>query len=1043
MRGSFPAQQPAAAGRRRASVPKKDEAIVGRWTQLGTSLTACALLLLVVLPRAADAATYTPPASTRLAIALDGTWRFLRADSPGSELPGFDDSSWSTVTVPHTWNNVDGQDGPDTGGDPNGRNYYRGIGRYRRHVSLPLGYAGRRLFLQFDGSNLITDVWVNGFYVGRHEGGFTAFRFDVTDVVNTAPGNDNVIAVKVDNSNPVGIAPLSADFTFFGGIYREVALIATDPLALDMLDFGSAGVYLTQRAVSQASADLEIKSLVRNASAAMKTFAVKSIVVDRTSTIVATRVTRTTLAAFTAGTVFQNVTVVNPHLWDGLNDPYLYSVFVEIHDGDETGPLRDLAPPQPLGFRWYSLDPNAGFFLNGHYLDLHGVNRHQDRLNKGWAISQADHDQDMRLIEEIGATAVRLAHYPHAQYFYSLADKNGMIVWAELPIVNGVGGAAFAANARLQLIELIRQNYNHPAIVFWSLANEIKLGASVRDPMTVLTDLNALAKQEDATRITTLAHCCASDTDPTTTVTDTVAYNPYFGWYYGSSSEFGGWADTLHRTTPQRTIAVSEYGAGASILAHAENAGLSDRHYEEYQARLHETHWIAMKTRPFLWGKFVWNMFDFASDSRNEGDTPGRNDKGLVTYDRVTRKDAFYWYKANWRTTPVVYIASRRWTERTVSTTDVKVYSNGDSVELLVNGVSLGSRSATAFPDRVFTWKNVVLNAGANTVHANAWVAGAIVTDAVTWNLASPPPAGGFSAAINFQPAGAPTVAGYLIDGGAVFGDRGNGLRYGWSQDAAAGARDRNSSRSPDQRYDTLIHMGTLTWEIAVPNGTYTVRTVVGDPSYFDLTAKLLIEGALAINGATSTTVPWLEGTVTVTVSDGRLTLTNQAGSYDKICFVEINSTTAPPPATAIRLNVGSSAAFTDSSGSVWQADQFGSGGTLSSKSNAVANTVDDDLYRTYRFGTFTYAIPVPNGTYDVTIKCMETWWSAAGQRLFDVSAEGVTKLANLDLFATAGQFAAVDKTFSVTVSDGVLNLSFSASVDNAIVSAIAVTLRP
>lgn len=1171
------------------------------------------LVLALAIPVDAGAASYTPPASNRISMSLNGTWRFLNADSPGSEAPGFDDAAWSRVAVPHTWNNFDGQDGPATP-------YFRGVGRYRRHFTLPAGYDSRRLFLEFEGSNLVTDVWVNGVYAGRHQGGFTTFRFDVTAMIDFAAGNDNVIAVRVDNSNSAGIAPLAGDFTFFGGIYRDVTLVATDPLSAEMLDYGSAGVYLTQTNVSAVSADVEIRTLVSNGYTSARAFALRTVIVDAAGNIVATRVTRSTLAANAGAPVVQNVTIANPHLWDGRTDPYLYAVYVEIHDGDESGPVRDLAPPQPLGLRGYYLDPDQGFFLNGRYLDLHGVNRHQDRLDKGWAIAASDHDQDMKLIEQIGATAVRLAHYPHAQYFYSLADRNGVIVWAELPVVNGVGGGGFAANAQQQLIEMIRQNYNHPAIVFWSIGNEVKLDYWRPDPVAILTSLNALAKHEDPYRITTLASCCVNDTtDPTIAITDTVAYNNYFGWYYGSYDDFGAWADATHRALPARAIAVSEYGAGASVSMHAENPALS--HTEEYQAKLHEAHWLAMKTRRYLWGKFVWNMFDFASDGRTEGDANGRNDKGLVTYDRGIRKDAFYWYQANWTAAPMVYITSRRWTERTVSTTTVRVYSNTDSVELFVNGVSAGTRSATGSPTRIFTWTNVALAAGANRVQAVGSGGGVTVADAVQWNLngtgadalpptiataaaatpavvsgtsttlsalgaddagesrltytwtttgappapvtfsvngtnaakttvaiftragsytfqvamrdaggraitssvdvrvaptltairvvpaaaavmrgstqqfaavaadqfamtlASPPAftwsangggsvnstglftagqtigagfaitaaaagqtgtaavsivaTAGFSAAINFQPGGAASFPGYVVDGGLPFGDRGNGLSYGWSQDATAAARDRNSVQSPDQRYDTLIHMGTLTWEIAVPNGTYRVRAVVGDPSYFDVNSRLTVEGTLAVNGAPSSTNPWLEGTVLVTVSDGRLTVGNQAGSYNKICFVEIAAV------SPVRVDVGSAVNFSDGAGRVWQADQYGSGGTASYKPDAIANTLDDDLYRTYRFGNFTYAIPVANGTYDVTIKCIETWWEAPGQRIFSVAAEGSTRLANIDLYAVAGKFTAVERTFSVAVADGVLNLSFTASADNAIVSAIAILPRP
>ena len=709
---------------------------IGRATAVRMLLVP--LLLTLGVPLDGRAAPYTPPASNRSSIALSGSWRFLKADGIGSEVPGFDDSRWSTVTVPHTWNSIDGQDGLAVGGDLSGQSYYRGVGSYRRHFSVPVSYTGRRLFLQFDGASLVCDVWVNGIHVGRHEGGFTAFRFDVTTVLNTAAGNDNVITVKVDNVNAGEIAPLSGDFTFFGGLYRDVSLIATDPLSAEMLDYGSPGVYLSQSSVSQASANLEIKTLVRNNYPTTTAIAIRSVIVDATGNIVQTLIARATVAANSGGVVVQNTTIANPHLWDGRTDPYLYSVYVEIRQGDETGPVRDVVPAQPLGFRSYSLDPNQGFQLNGHYLDLHGVNRHQDRLNKGWAISQSDQDEDMRLIEEIGATAVRLAHYPHAQYFHHLADRNGLIVWAELPIVNGVGNQAFSTNVRQQLIEMIRQSYNHPSIVFWSLANEVLIDAWRGDPSPLLTELNALAKQEDPYRITTLAHCCGSDTDATTNVTDTVGYNKYYGWYQGTYQSFGNWADTTHSATPTRAFAVSEYGAGASIFLHALNPGLDSwNHTEEYQALLHEAHWLAMKTRTYLWGKFVWNMFDFASDLRGEGDTHGRNDKGLVTYDRATRKDAFYWYKANWTTAPMVYITSRRWTQRTVPTTEVKVYSNADFVELIVNGVSLGTLPATN-QDRIFIWRNVVLSNGANSVQAIGRAGTATVTDSVNWNLGTP-----------------------------------------------------------------------------------------------------------------------------------------------------------------------------------------------------------------------------------------------------------------------------------------------------------------
>jgi beta-galactosidase len=394
-------------------------------------------------------ALYTPPSSNRVDINLDSTWKFNKSDVAGAQNTTFNDASWTSLSLPHTWNNLDGQDG--------GNNYYRGVGWYRKHYTVPAGYAGRRLFLQFDGANIVTDVYLNGTSLGQHKGGFAAFRFDVTSLA--VIGGDNVIAVKVNNASNVDIPPLSADFTFFGGLYRDVHLLVTDPLALTALDYGSSGVYLKQTNVSAASANLQVTAKVSNANAAAKSVTVNSVIVDAGNNIVQTLTSTQNIAANTTTNVVQTATLTNPHLWNGRTDPYLYHVYVEIKDG---ATVTDLVS-QPLGFRYFSVDANQGFFLNGQYLDLHGVNKHQDRLNKGWAISNADMDEDFSLIMEMGATAVRLAHYQHAQHECDLTDQDGLIVWAEIPLVNNItNSAAFTANAEQQMIELIRQNYNHP-----------------------------------------------------------------------------------------------------------------------------------------------------------------------------------------------------------------------------------------------------------------------------------------------------------------------------------------------------------------------------------------------------------------------------------------------------------------------------------------------------------------------------------------------------------------------------------------------------
>jgi beta-galactosidase len=664
---------------------------------------------------------YVPPASPRTDTVINTGWKHLRMDNSGASATAFDDATWASVTLPHTWNATDGQDG--------GSNYYRGIGWYRRHYTPPASAAGKRIYLQFDGANIVAVVYVNGTMVGTHRGGFSRFRFDVTAMMT--PGSDNVIAVMVSNSGVGDVAPLNADFTFFGGLYRDVHVVVTEPVHVDALDFGSSGIYATPTNVSATSAMLGTGVRVRNAQTAAQAVTVDTVVVRADGSIAARLSATGNVAAGASSLLSATAAIPSPHLWNGVADPYLYTVFAEVRVG---GTVTDVGSV-PLGFRFYSVDAAQGFSLNGQYLDLHGVNRHQDRLNMGWAITNAQHDEDMALIRELGANVVRLSHYQQAEYFHDLADRAGIVLWAEIPLVNEItASTAFTNNARQQLTELIRQNYNHPSVLFWGIGNEQRTDNTATNDL--LTALNTLARTEDPTRLTTYAQCCTSDTGGLPAHTDVVGYNTYYGWYdaFGTADQFGAWADNLHATRPTWKIGVSEYGAGAGITQHADNPPQPDPygtpHPEEWQNLVHESHWKQMKTRRYLWSKMIWNMFDFAVDSRNEGDTPGRNDKGLVTYDRKTRKDAFYWYKANWSATPFVYISSRRFTPRTTATVPVKIYSNMSSVTLQVNGTTIGS---SAGADRIFQWANVALRAGANTITATGTSGATTATDTVTW----------------------------------------------------------------------------------------------------------------------------------------------------------------------------------------------------------------------------------------------------------------------------------------------------------------------
>ena len=673
-----------------------------------------------------NAQTYTPLANHRTDVVLDSNWRFIRQDASGAQTVGFDDSSWTNLNLPHTWNNLDGQDG--------GNNYYRGIGWYRTHYAVDDGYTNRQFFLKFDGAFSVADVYVNGNLVGEHRGGFAAFVYDVTPYLNVSA--DNVIAVKVNNAFDTNLPPLNADFTFFGGLYRDVHLLVTDPVQISPLDYGSPGIYLKTTGVTSNSASLQVTAVVSNATATAQTVTVRTVVVDAATNMVTALTNAVTLPSGVTSNVVASTTVANPHLWDGLNDPYLYQTFTEVWSGTN---VVDVVA-QPLGFRWFSVDPTNGFFLNGRHYDLHGVNMHQDWLNCGWALTDAQRDTNFIFLKEIGATFLRLSHYQHNDHTYQLADQTGICVWSEVPLINYITEApAYYTNTLQQLREMIRQRYNHPSVICWSVYNEITLQAGPT-PTNLISQEVQLVGQEDPTRFPTAA-ANISDNDPSTRYTQVVAFNKYYGWYGGVTTDFGPWADNFHATYPARPVGVSEYGAGASIYQHNEDpvtepANAGPNHPEEYQNLFHESYWQQMKARPFLWCKLIWNMFDFASDGRNEGDTPGRNDKGLITYDRQVRKDAFFFYKANWSTNPMVYITGHTFTNRLTNAITAKVYANCDSVELFVNGVSQGSTTST---NCIFTWP-VLLQSGSNTVSAVGTKGNTNVADSLIWVVPVLPP---------------------------------------------------------------------------------------------------------------------------------------------------------------------------------------------------------------------------------------------------------------------------------------------------------------
>jgi beta-galactosidase len=652
-------------------------------------------------------------------------WRFHQGAAVGASVASFDDSAWEAIALPHTWNANEG----------NAPGFYRGDGWYRRHFDVPSAWAGKRIFVQFDGANRSAEVFVNGHRLGQHRGGFARFRFDVTSVLEAK--SSNVLAVRVNNDSRDNMAPVSADFTFFGGLYRAVSLVATDPVHIDLLDRSAPGVYVRQQQVTADAAELDLQVKLANDAETAADVTVRTTITAADGAPVQTVETRTALAALARGETRSRLLLAHPHLWNGQADPYLYRVRSEVI---VAGAVRD-AVTLPLGLRFFSVDPALGCSLNGSYLDLHGVNRHQDRPGKGWAISEADEREDFAMIEELGATMVRQSHYQQSQLWNDLGDERGMVMWAELAYVNDArDNRVFFENAKEQLRELIRQNLHHPSILFWSIGNETFVRDSKAMPADtndrLLRELAAVAREEDPSRLSTYASN-GEVSEPRAGISDVIGFNKYFGWYGGAPEEFAPWLDGQHAVRPDLRMGMSEYGAGANIAHHEEPARKpvtnGPWHPEEWQSAYHEVHWQAMATRPWLWCKLVWCMFDFASAGRNEGATPGRNDKGLVTADRTTRKDAFYWYQANWSAQPVLHITSRRFVDRTQPVTAIKIYSNAEAVELRVNGVSLGTKTSAS---HIFLWPGVTLQPGRNAIAANAIRGGRELADSCEWNYA-------------------------------------------------------------------------------------------------------------------------------------------------------------------------------------------------------------------------------------------------------------------------------------------------------------------
>lgn len=608
------------------------------------------------------------------------------------------DGTTTTVDLPHTWNARDGQDG--------GNDYWRGTCIYRTHFAAPqFNTASHQVWIQFDGVNASAHVVLNGSPVCNHDGGYSTFRANITELLR----DENELTVEVDNSKNDRVYPQKADFTFYGGIYRDVSLMVVSKNHFTLDYFGGPGIRITPT-VQGTDASVQVTTWHDGEGE------VSIELLDAAGNTVATG----------KGPDI-TLTIFNAHLWNGVKDPYLYSCKARLV---VNGTVEDETTTR-FGVRSFKVDPKKGFFLNGKSYPLHGVSRHQDRKGLGNAITREMHDEDMALIKEIGANTIRLAHYQHDQYFYDLCDEVGMVVWAEIPYIsehmpNG------RENTISQMKELIIQNYNHPCIVCWGVSNEITI--STKDKKDMLDNhrqLNDLCHEMDKTRLTTLAcYAMCGPFNRSAHITDMVSWNLYLGWYVPGFILNDLWMGFFHLCFPNRPFGYSEYGAEGMPNLHSTHPHRGD-HTEEYQAKYHEYMLHCFKRHPWMWATHVWNMFDFAADARDQGGEPGMNHKGLVTFDRKTKKDSFYLYKAWWSDEAFVHICSKRFVERTGSTATVKVYSNQSTVALYVNGNKVGEQTG----EHVFTFK-VPLN---GELHIQA-VAGDRTDESVIRHVDTPNP---------------------------------------------------------------------------------------------------------------------------------------------------------------------------------------------------------------------------------------------------------------------------------------------------------------
>ena len=593
-------------------------------------------------------------------INFNAKWAFSKL---ATEIPTAIDKKWDFVNLPHSWNAIDGQDGDN--------DYFRGTAYYAKSFMKNDLPESERYYIEIKGANSSADLYLNGEKLAHHDGGYSTWRVDLTDKLSLS----NMLVIAVDNAANETVYPQMADFTFYGGIYRDVNIICVNDSHFDLDYYGGPGIKVTPQ-IEGDNAKVEVEVYLTNSKIGQS---VRYSIIDKEGGVV---------ASVEADATKVYLDIDNVHLWNGKKDPYLYTAKAELVEDNKV--IDEVSAR--FGCRTFEIDPERGFILNGEEYPLRGVSRHQDRWGLGNALLPEHHEEDIELICEMGATTIRLAHYQHDQYFYDLCDEKGLVIWAEIPYISKHMPTG-RENTISQMKELIIQNYNHPSIVVWGLSNEIGIGGSDEDLLENHRILNDMCHEMDKTRLTTIAavSMCKID-DPYLQITDVVSYNHYFGWYGGDTDMNGPWFDNFHKTHPNIPIGCSEYGCEA-LNWHTSNPMQGD-YTEEYQAYYHEELIKQLFSRKYMWATHVWNMFDFGADARNEGGENGQNHKGLVTFDRKYKKDSFYAYKAWLSDEKFVHICGKRYIDRVEDVTKVTVYSNLPEVELFANGQSLGKIAA-------------------------------------------------------------------------------------------------------------------------------------------------------------------------------------------------------------------------------------------------------------------------------------------------------------------------------------------------------------